>query len=187
MLDYLQGKAGERKLRLFASAWCRQYFDVLWWDSQAAVHMAEKFAEGEATIARLQGAWDRVRRYPSDRYGGVAARVAVAAVCPNLGAALSGVISELATDSSACRLLRDVFGNPFRQTRVISSWLSWNDWTVMNIAEGIYEERAFGRMPILHDALLDAGCDDENILAHCRGEGPHVRGCWVVDLTLGKE
>ena len=57
----------------------------------------------------------------------------------------------------------------------------------MNIAEGIYEERAFGRMPILHDALLAAGCDDENILAHCRGEGPHVRGCWVVDLLLGKD
>jgi hypothetical protein len=55
------------------------------------------------------------------------------------------------------------------------------------IAQGIYAGRAFDRLPILHDALLDAGCDDEAILSHCRCEGPHVRGCWVIDLLLGKE
>jgi hypothetical protein len=53
------------------------------------------------------------------------------------------------------------------------------------LAVGIYEERAFGRLPILHDALPDAGCNDEDILAHCRSEGPHVRGCWVIDQILG--
>jgi hypothetical protein len=58
---------------------------------------------------------------------------------------------------------------------------------VPKIAQGIYEERAFDRLPILHDALLDAGCDNEDMLTHCRSEGPHVRGCWVVDLILGKE
>ncbi len=42
-------------------------------------------------------------------------------------------------------------------------------------------------MPVLADALEDAGCADADILAHCRGHGPHVRGCWVVDLVLGKE
>ena len=65
--------------------------------------------------------------------------------------------------------------------------LAWNDGTVRRITEGIYEERAFDRLPILHDALLDAGCDNEDILAHCRSAGPHVRGCWVIDLILGKE
>jgi hypothetical protein len=64
--------------------------------------------------------------------------------------------------------------------------LGWNDATIPKIARGIYEERAFDRLPVLHDALLDAGCDDEAILAHCRGAGPHVRGCWVIDLILGK-
>jgi hypothetical protein len=84
-------------------------------------------------------------------------------------------------------LLRDIFGNPFRPARIESSWLRWNDGTVPKIAQGIYDERVFDRMPILADALMDAGCDDESILSHCREPGPHVRGCWVVDLILGKQ
>ena len=64
--------------------------------------------------------------------------------------------------------------------------LAWNDGTVRRIAWGIYEQRAFGRLPILHDALLDAGCDDEALLEHLRGEGPHVRGCWALDTLLGR-
>jgi hypothetical protein len=55
------------------------------------------------------------------------------------------------------------------------------------LAEGIYQERAFDRMPILADALQDAGCDNEDVLTHCRQPGEHVRGCWVVDLVLNKE
>jgi hypothetical protein len=86
-----------------------------------------------------------------------------------------------------CDLIRDVIGNPFHPVKVVSNWLAWNDGTVRRIAQGIYDERAFDRLPILHDALLDAGCDDEAILSHCRSEGPHVRGCWVIDLILGKE
>jgi len=85
-----------------------------------------------------------------------------------------------------CDLLRDIFGNPFRPFSVDESWLRWNDATIRRMAACIYEERAFDRLPILHDALLDAGCDNEDMLAHCRSEGPHVRGCWVVDLLLDK-
>jgi hypothetical protein len=51
----------------------------------------------------------------------------------------------------------------------------------------MYESRNFSAMPILADALQDAGCDNDDILSHCRIDGPHVRGCWVVDLVLGKE
>jgi hypothetical protein len=58
--------------------------------------------------------------------------------------------------------------------------------TVTALAEAIYADRAFDRMPVLADALEEAGCSDDQILSHCRGEGPHVRGCWVVDLVLGK-
>jgi hypothetical protein len=65
-------------------------------------------------------------------------------------------------------------------------WRAWNDGVMVKIAQGIYEERAFGHLPILHDALLDAGCDDEELLAHLRAEGPHVRGCWAIDFLLGK-
>lgn len=81
-------------------------------------------------------------------------------------------------------LLRDVFGNPFRPVTLSPSWLTSD---VVALATGIYADRAFDRMPILADALQDAGCDSDDILDHCRGPGPHVRGCWVVDLLLGKE
>jgi len=83
--------------------------------------------------------------------------------------------------------LRDIFGNPFRPVTVNPGWLAWNDGTVPRIAQAIYDERAFDRMTILADALEDAGCTDQDILGHCRSGGEHVRGCWVVDLLLGKE
>jgi hypothetical protein len=82
--------------------------------------------------------------------------------------------------------LHDIFGNPFRPVTIAPALLRWNDRTLVSLAQSIYDDRAFDRLPILADALTDAGCDDERILAHCRSEGPHVRGCWVVDLILGK-
>jgi|SRR5579872_1640175 len=84
-------------------------------------------------------------------------------------------------------LLHDLFGNPFRPVAVHPIWLTWNDGTVQRIAQAIYDERAFDRMPILADALEDAGCLDPDILNHCRQPGVHVRGCWVIDALLGKE
>jgi hypothetical protein len=84
-------------------------------------------------------------------------------------------------------LLREIIGPvPFGRGTIPTSLLRWNDGTVSKIAQAIYEERAFERLPILADALEDAGCDDADILAHCRSAGPHVRGCWVIDLLLGK-
>ena len=84
-------------------------------------------------------------------------------------------------------VLRDIFGNPFRQTRLDPSWLLWNDSTPFKLALTIYDDRAFDRLPLLADALEDAGCTNADMLAHCRQPGPHVRGCWAVDLVLGKE
>jgi hypothetical protein len=84
-----------------------------------------------------------------------------------------------------CALIRDIFGNPFRpQLTVDRSWLSWNDRTVPNLAQAIYIDRSFDRLPILADALEEAGCDNADILNHCRQHGEHVRGCWVVDLLV---
>jgi len=80
--------------------------------------------------------------------------------------------------------LRDTFGNPFRS---VAFDPAWRTSTVVALAEQMYDSRDFSAMPILADALQDAGCDSDDILAHCRGDGPHVRGCWVVDLVLGKE
>jgi hypothetical protein len=79
-------------------------------------------------------------------------------------------------------LVRCVFGNPFRPPPAPGAWLAWQDGLIPNMARAIYEERAFDQLPVLGDALEEAGCADETILAHCRGPGPHARGCWVVDL-----
>ena len=84
-------------------------------------------------------------------------------------------------------LLRDIFGNPFRRARVKRDWLRWDGGTVVRVARAAYDGRAFDRLPIVADALEDAGCNDEAILGHCRGPGEHVRGCWALDLLLGKE
>ncbi|MCE9565270.1 MAG: hypothetical protein K8U57_24825 [Planctomycetes bacterium] len=81
-----------------------------------------------------------------------------------------------------CRgFLHDIFGNPFRPVSVNPEWRTS---TAVAIAQGMYESRDFSAMPILADALQDAGCENDDILAHCRGNSPHVRGCWVVDLVL---
>jgi hypothetical protein len=74
--------------------------------------------------------------------------------------------------------------NPFRPVTVDPAWQTSN---VTALAQPIYDERAFDRLSILADALEDAGCDNADILNHCRQPGEHVRGCWVVDLVLGKE
>ena len=79
-------------------------------------------------------------------------------------------------------LLRDVMGNPFRPSQFAASWRTSD---VMALASRFYKDRAFDRLPQLIVALEDAGCEDERILAHCRMDSPHIRGCWVVDLVLG--
>jgi hypothetical protein len=89
---------------------------------------------------------------------------------------------------AAAVVLRDIIGNPFRPSPPLpESVRAWNDSTATRMAQGIYEDRAFDRLPILADALLDAGCEDEELIRHCRSEGLHVRGCWAVDLILGKQ
>ncbi len=83
-----------------------------------------------------------------------------------------------------CNLLHCVCANPFRPVALDSTWLTSN---VIGLAQTIYEERDFNRLPILADALEEAGCSEVATLEHCRGTGLHVRWCWVVDLLLGKE
>jgi hypothetical protein len=82
-----------------------------------------------------------------------------------------------------CGFLRDIFGNPFRPVNADPMWLTA---TVVGLARTIYAGRAFDRLPILADALKEAGCDNTDVLNHCRQPGEHVRGCWAVDLILGK-
>jgi hypothetical protein len=95
-------------------------------------------------------------------------------------------VQALAAEQRAqCVLLRDIFGNPGRATSIKREWLTSD---VVALASSIYQEKAFDWMPILADALQDAGCENDDILSHCRdAKQVHVRGCRVVDLVLGKE
>jgi hypothetical protein len=95
---------------------------------------------------------------------------------------------ERAENAIYAKLIRCIFGNPFRPAAFQTAWLRWNDGTVPRLARRIYDRRSWAEMGVLHDALLDAGCDDEGVLSHARERGGvHVRGCWVLDLLLNKE
>jgi hypothetical protein len=83
-------------------------------------------------------------------------------------------------------LLRDIVGFPGRMPAVKPAWLTWDGGTVRKLAQTIDEEQSFAQLPVLADALEDAGCGEEMLLGHCRGPGPHVRGCWAVDVLLGR-
>jgi hypothetical protein len=78
-------------------------------------------------------------------------------------------------------VVRDIFGNPFRPVPFSPSWRTD---TVITLARAMHESHDYSAMPILADALEDAGCTSADVLEHCRGPGPHVRGCWVVDSVL---
>jgi hypothetical protein len=91
-----------------------------------------------------------------------------------------------AVEAMQCDLLRDIFGNPFRTLTLDPAWLTWQGGLLVSIAQRMYESRNFTDLRVLADALEEAGCSDLDILAHCRQPGEHVRGCWVLDLLLGK-
>ena len=82
-----------------------------------------------------------------------------------------------------CDIIRDIFGNPFRPVAFDPAWRTEH---TVGMAAKMYDDREFAAMPILADALEEAGCEHADILAHCREPGVHVRGCWVVDHLLGK-
>ena len=204
MLEFLRGKVSDRKLRLFAVACCRKIWPLLA-DGRScnAVEVAERFVDGFSTRHDLAAAnqtanqpcYDAINRADGWDDHAMAAIAAQKAADDSPDFALS-VISHAAIlgdhhdtarqtvrYTEQCCLLRDILGNPFRPPPVSPFWQTT---TVKAVAEAIYNERAFDRLPILADALEDAGCQDADILGHCRQPGEHARGCWVVDLLLGR-
>jgi hypothetical protein len=205
MLDFLSGKASDRKLRLFECACCRRIWHLLTDDNaRRGVEIAEYYADGlavddkDALFCPVFGPGD-----DPDPDGSFAALEAVSyAVVGGPPIKAAREVSYYAASAAAyaahdktvngleraaqCRLLRDLIGNPFSSVRVDLVWLGWSQGTVHKLAQAIYDERRFEDMPILADALEDAGCSDEQILAHCRQADEHYRGCWVVDLLLKK-
>jgi hypothetical protein len=88
--------------------------------------------------------------------------------------------------STMASILRDILHPPYRSVLIKASWRAWNAGITRTLAQAIYQDRVFQNLPILADALEEAGCTDADILNHCRQPGEHVRGCWVLDALLGK-
>jgi hypothetical protein len=175
MRQFVGDATSERKRLLYLAAWCRCSQPVVRdRHARAAVEVEERYADGLV-------AHEDFRRAGS-------AAFLVQFVQMMMGG------SHKARHPEYAQLLRDVVGNPFRPRAVLSpAWLAWNDATVVRLAQAAYEERYMpegrldnGRLAVLADALEEAGCADPDILGHLRGPGPHVRGCWPVDLCLGK-
>jgi hypothetical protein len=162
--------------------------------SRKSIEVAEGYAEGTVPKAKLDREWNR------EKYG-----VLCNSVCGQIGLAVvqapyeaaealswaaegqskgSYQATRAAEDLAQIALLRDIFGNPYR---AVTFPPQWRTDTALALAQQMYESRDFSAMPILADALQDAGCDSSDILDHCRGAGPHVRGCWVVDLVIGRQ
>jgi hypothetical protein len=198
LLVFLEGQASDRKARLFACGLARSLWPYLGDErSRQVVEIAEKYADNLATKAELaaareaaldanRGAASRTVSWVGDRWPWQAARMIVASVrqvqMDRAAKDWSGMLIGRSRSLSHC-----IFANPFRPSPLIKpAVLGWNGGTVVHLAQAVYDERAFDRLPILADALEDAGCHDAGILAHCRGPEPHVRGCWVLDLLLGK-
>jgi hypothetical protein len=235
MLEFLRGKASDRKLRLFAVACCRQIWDMLTDErSRKAVDVAEGYADGLVSEELRHLIWrdaSQVQWQVFQAHGGsknfliancydkaalaaansayvhipgeddfieavlsVAGAVSWAAALPDArpnATALYGPDGYLSKDNPARNLalskeacsIRDIFGNPVRPITIDPFSLTSR---VTQLAQAIYDERTFDRLPILADALEDAGCASQDMLSHCRELGPHSLGCWAVDMILAK-
>lgn len=210
LLEFVMAAPSSPKARLLGCAYVRGYGSRLDRLEQCrrAVIVAERFADGEATASELSDAGHAVWQDAGSLAEGTPEAHAIITTCddPYLSArelhrvaADSLNISILSSDhnqaqrdyirhienfhAGCSRLIREIFGNPFRLPAIDPAFLSPR---VMELARAIYDGREFGLMPILGDALEQAGCADDHILSHCRSREDHFRGCWVVDLLLGK-
>jgi hypothetical protein len=185
LLSSLRGKASNRKLRLWAVACCRHVWALTCEQDRRLVDLAERFADSLVSAKEFGRAKEANGTAPIPPGKHLGHRYAWNAAIQSIQQGVLQIASASYRPSQQRGLLHDIFGNPFRPVGFDPAWRTTD---VLLLARGIYEERAFDRMPILADALQDAGCDSDDILAHCRdASATHVRGCWVVDLVLGKE
>jgi hypothetical protein len=210
MLDWLAGSPGAatRKRLLFAGACCRRIIPKLseprfrGWaavvdlltseqhfgaESSGAASGGEDFLAGVSDELADPDTWTLFGAFHDTRLGwfdvSAQVRAALATSAPTHFDELDALLGS--EPLAHCALLHELFGPlPFRDIAVHFSWLTSD---VVALARGIDDGKAFDRMPILADALQDAGCDNDDILNHCRAtRWEHLRGCWVIDLLLGR-
>jgi hypothetical protein len=205
MLELLRpsGQLTERKARLFAVACCRRIWRFLPDKrSRKAVEVAERYADGKADEDRLGSVCeDAAEAADTGRGADAAAHASDNSPVDAEYVAFEAAWAARRTDdtppteefAAQAGLLRDLSGNPFCPAALDPAWLTWNDGVVRKLALTAYDDRSLpsghldpARLAVLADALEEAGCSVADILDHLRGPGPHVRGCWVVDLLLGK-
>jgi hypothetical protein len=205
LLQYLTEEPKDRKLRLLACACCRGIWDLLQDErSRKAVETSERYADGLASkkdLATARVAARAVGPYAAERAVWYATtRPAWHGVTEVMHKARSAAAGRRAMPRGAAwdeetlshsALIHDLFGNPFRPVTLDPSWPTS---TVVLLARAAYDERQLpsgyldlDQLAVLADALEEAGCSGHPVLEHLRGPGPHVRGCWAVDLILAKE
>jgi hypothetical protein len=188
MLAFLRGSVSDRKLRLFA-VFCRNEYLRFRPDLSGGIGfrfaaMTERYADDEATFEE----WNAIRQnvhgtsHYTDAYIHATWEIETAIACCYTDDSVRDE-QTAAEYAILANVVRDIVGDPFRPVALDPAWRTE---AVVGLAAGIYADRAFDRLPDLADALEAAGCADAAVLTHCRGPGPHVRGCWVVDLLLGK-
>jgi hypothetical protein len=210
LLSVLKGKRVPRQRRQIAVACCRRVMTSLEDPkSRHAIDVAQRFLDGEAGEAELEEAflkaqtvaqalieqaresnrktiWDRWRLAYAAQLCAARTGMEEASLVLLKRAASLGQAQENSEKAALCAIIRDVVGNPFREPpKLDPGWLAWNGGAVGTLARTNYEENCFGDMPVLADALEDAGCAEPALLSHCRSGGMHVRGCWVIELLLG--
>ncbi|HJZ56840.1 MAG TPA: hypothetical protein VKE74_17865 [Gemmataceae bacterium] len=197
----------ERKRRLYACGCCRRIWDRLSPTCRQAVIAAEEYADGRAGVATLavvrevcqqeeqRGALipiltpgpggsryyqltEQVHRVAAPAFTSTDVLIVVHDLRPWRGQSMEND----AADAAHQRLFEDMFG---RAERPVGSDPRWRTPAVSEAAWAIYFQRAFDRLPELADELAGAGCHDPDVLAHLRGGGEHVRGCWALDWVLG--
>jgi hypothetical protein len=186
LLDFLLDRdPSARKLRLYGVACARRVVrkpDEMD-EASAVIAAVERYADGAATEEELEAA------RPCPRYHTTWVIADVEA--SDVAWGFTEAARNEARQPIKAGLLRDLFGDPFHEPAFDARWRTP---TVASLALAAYEERLPHpcdldpvRLGILADALEDAGCTDERMLSHLRSAGPHVRGCWALDLILGKE
>jgi hypothetical protein len=196
----------DRSLRLFACACCREVWRLLLDDnSRQAVIASERFADKKCAVEELDKAALRAMKVEHEHGLGAAASAAAAACAAARrdsanaadGAAICSARAQMeladkdndgawaAMRRVQCDILRDIVGNPFSGSCYAPTLPEWNNSVIAKLAKGMYEQRRFAHMPVLADALEEAGCTETEIISHCRSPQLHVRGCWLVDIILG--